>query len=474
MARAWQIAIVGTFDVENYGDLLFPIIAEAELSRRLGAVTMHRFSYHDRTPPAWPYAVTSLADLPQCSQQLDGLLVGGGFILRFDKVVAHGYGPPSPDIHHPTGYWLTPALLAIEQGIPVIWNAPGMHCNEVPAWAAPLLRLALANSACIRVRDALTQETLARVATDAHISVLPDTAFGLPRLLDPQQPSAEFTRIAAAAGLGDRYLVIHAIAGLEPFLRLIRQYPQQFSDYQLLLLPIGPVLGDHAAVLGDELPRAVQLPSWPAPMLLAELIANAQAVVGHSYHLAITAIAFGVPAFCSADLGVGKYTALAAFESVFPLPADDEPDPRWILDRIGRKSPSAAAQQAAGQLVEYWDEVADVLRAGRSATPPAFPRFWQDLPNWLESAVDRQETLADDHAHREQALLADLAHAHAQLTASAAALDETGHRLALMTAAKDEAEHQLALQRAAEAARITARLRALLRGLRKPVENDER
>jgi len=321
MARAWQIAIVGTFDVENYGDLLFPIIAEAELSRRLGAVTMHRFSYHDRTPPAWPYAVTSLADLPQCSQQLDGLLVGGGFILRFDKVVAHGYGPPSPDIHHPTGYWLTPALLAIEQGIPVIWNAPGMHCNEVPAWAAPLLRLALANSACIRVRDALTQETLARVATDAHISVLPDTAFGLPRLLDPQQPSAEFTRIAAAAGLGDRYLVIHAIAGLEPFLRLIRQYPQQFSDYQLLLLPIGPVLGDHAAVLGDELPRAVQLPSWPAPMLLAELIANAQAVVGHSYHLAITAIALGCPSAVRRVPSSGSTAMSTSARPVWPCAA---------------------------------------------------------------------------------------------------------------------------------------------------------
>ena len=24
--RAWQIGIVGTFDVENYGDLLFPLI----------------------------------------------------------------------------------------------------------------------------------------------------------------------------------------------------------------------------------------------------------------------------------------------------------------------------------------------------------------------------------------------------------------------------------------------------------------
>ena len=64
MSREWQVGIFGTFDVANYGDLLFPILAEAELTRRLGAITLHRFSYHGKTPPEWPYEVTSLTRLP--------------------------------------------------------------------------------------------------------------------------------------------------------------------------------------------------------------------------------------------------------------------------------------------------------------------------------------------------------------------------------------------------------------------------
>ena len=99
--REWQIGIVGTFDVENYGDLLFPLIAEAELRERLGSVTLHRFSYQARTPPDWPYAVTSIADLPRVIGDLDALLIGGGFLIRFDKDVAYGYGPPGPQIHPP-------------------------------------------------------------------------------------------------------------------------------------------------------------------------------------------------------------------------------------------------------------------------------------------------------------------------------------------------------------------------------------
>jgi lipopolysaccharide transport system ATP-binding protein len=36
--QPWQIGICGTFDVANYGDLLFPLIAESELTERLGAL----------------------------------------------------------------------------------------------------------------------------------------------------------------------------------------------------------------------------------------------------------------------------------------------------------------------------------------------------------------------------------------------------------------------------------------------------
>ena len=30
-----RVAVIGTFDVENFGDLLFPIIAERELAERI-------------------------------------------------------------------------------------------------------------------------------------------------------------------------------------------------------------------------------------------------------------------------------------------------------------------------------------------------------------------------------------------------------------------------------------------------------
>lgn len=386
--REWQIGVAGTFDVENYGDLLFPLVAEAELSARLGAVKLHRFSYRSKTPPDWPYPVTSVAELPQVASSLDGMLIGGGFLIRFDKHVAPGYGPPTPAIHHPTGYWLTPALIALQQGLPLVWNAPGMHRNEIPDWADPLMELAFTLSRYIAVRDKPSQEALARFTGIDRISVVPDTAFGLPRLLNGSS-SSELNRLREASGLTGPYIILQAALGTKTFARFVKNHRDRLRGFQFLALPIGPVLGDHAAILEADLPGLVRLPTWPHPLLLADLIGHAEAVVGHSYHLAITALASGVPVFTSQDLSAGKYSALSVFETIYQLDAGREPDPDWFLTRVGKTTPSTAARATLDQLSDHWDRVAAALEAGPGATQPALGRFWQSLPGLLEDAAGR-------------------------------------------------------------------------------------
>ena len=389
--RDWQIGLFGTFDVENYGDLLFPLIAEAELTERLGTVNLHRFSYNDKAPPDWPYKVTSVVDLPQMASALDGVLVGGGFIIRFDKEVAPAYGPPTSSIHHPTGYWLTPALVALQHNVPLIWNAPGMHCNTVPAWADPLMELAFRHSSYIAVRDHLSRSALARFAGEDRITIVPDTAFGLSRLLS-KEPTAAFKRLRDSLGLTGNYIVIQATLGLDSFLHFVKKHARQLRDYRFLALPLGPALGECASILNSyNLPRLVRLPEWPQPLLLAELINHAAAVVGHSYHLAITALAAGVPVFTPVELAEGKYSALLDFEHIFPLTSERAPDLDWFLQRLGKTQPSLAVQTATELLAKHWDRVAAVICAGATTTEIAVNQFWQSLPTLLEDGAIRNQ-----------------------------------------------------------------------------------
>ncbi|MFI5316755.1 MAG: polysaccharide pyruvyl transferase family protein [Myxococcota bacterium] len=388
--RTWQLGICGTFDVQNYGDLLFPPIAERELSRRLGRVTLQRFSYGARKPPDWPYEVRSLSELPAAAPGLDGLLIGGGHLIRFDKQVAPGYSPLTPAIHHPTGFWLSPALIALQSGVPVVWNAPGVH-GEIPRWAEPLMRLAIGRSDYVAVRDEPSRRALARFADVSPIACVPDTAFGVSSLVDLERPSPERIRIRDQDGLRDRYVLLQAGAGLEPFLRLLRSHPDLVRGHQLLVLPIGPVHGEDASRFGRELPRAVRLLRWPRPLLLAELIGGASAVVGASLHLAITALGFGVPVFRPAGVRGAKHAVLEEFETVTEFPSRGALDPQLFAERLGRVAPAPSARAAATRLASHWDRVAEVLRAraGRPASEARVGEFWQSLPNELESAALR-------------------------------------------------------------------------------------
>lgn len=399
----WHIGICGTFDVANYGDLLFPLIVESELKERFGEVLLHRFSYHAKKPPEWPYEVTSVTELPHMIQRLDGLLIGGGFLIRFDKEVAPGYYPPAADIHHPTGYWLTPALLALQHNVPVIWNAPGMHCNEVPSWANPLMRLVLTHSCYVSVRDEPSRSALAPFTT-SPIAIVPDTAFRLPRLVNSDQPpSPEFSSLCEASGLAGPYIVLQATLGLQEFVRFLKSHAGRFKGFRFLALPIGPALGENSDIIDAALPGLVRLSQWPSPCLIAELIARSEAVVGHSYHLMITALAAGVPVFTRQKLSQGKYSALRKFDTIFVLPPNGKPDVDWLVSRLGKKAPSLCVRAAADQVGCHWDRIAAALRAEKAPTAPALNRFWQSLPGLLEDATTRERAQAAQRVRETEA-----------------------------------------------------------------------
>ncbi|MFM8702607.1 MAG: polysaccharide pyruvyl transferase family protein [Planctomycetia bacterium] len=203
-----QVGIVGTFDVENYGDLLFPLIARAMLERRLGPVDMVAFSPNARSAPTWPYDVRTVLDLPEALPSLSALLVGGGQIIRFD----HGYPiPVDPRVHTPIDYWLTPALLAALAGKPVIWNAIGAWTGSPPApWYDDTLRAVLSASHLVGLRDEASREHLAAIAPQARLRFVPDTAFSLARLWPLAEESAGFLAWRRALGVRGPDVVVQA------------------------------------------------------------------------------------------------------------------------------------------------------------------------------------------------------------------------------------------------------------------------
>lgn len=85
-------------------------------------------------------------------------------------------------------------------------------------------------------------------------------------------------------------------------------------------------------------------------------------MIGHSYHLMVTALAFGVPVFSIADMSTGKYTA---FRNSNPYT-----DLRGKLILNGspanweKTAPSKEALEALDRLSTHWDRTASAIREG--------------------------------------------------------------------------------------------------------------
>lgn len=387
MGLVKRIGIVGTFDVENFGDLLFPLVAEAELAKRLQGMTVVAYSYHRKSAPGWPYDVRSLDDLAREIDSLDLLIVGGGHLIRFDKYVAEGYvPPPGYDLHHPTGYWLMPTLLAIGTGVPVAWNALGAS-PDTPAWAEALLRVALESGETVTVREEASMDELRRVSGTADVQLVPDSVFGLPAIMTGS-PSPAFERWLAENELQGPYIIVqpspHLVDRRVDIAWELRAAAA--LGYLILELPISPVLGDRVGLLDLDV-ETIKPTRWPEPLLLAEIIAAADAIVARSLHASIVALVSGVPVHRFRSDPDPKYRILDSFEGVQLW--DESASNARLTERLGRTTPAHDVRTTQSRLARHWDELASLT--GRCPTRGRNGQHLASLIGRLTTALEPVE-----------------------------------------------------------------------------------
>lgn len=374
-----RIGMVGTFDVSNFGDLLFPLVAHEELSRRLGAIEIRPYSYNARSAASWPFEVRALERLPAEIGSLDLLLIGGGDIIRFDPLVALGYGPRAPGIHHPTGFWLAPILLAHTARVPVAWNAPGVPA-EVPPWAQLLVRASVAISNSVSVRDHASRERLTRVADDSRVTVVPDTGFNAAMLL-PDPPSSS------------DYLVVQSRPGSAEWIPRVRELLHDERS-QFIIVPVGPVTGDLVRPPATLPPGTTfQHPTHPKEMLA--LIAGSRGVVGPSLHLTIAALSFGKPAWRPTSSALSKYRMLDGLKGVHEF----DPDSDVRVDDLPLAPDPFQLSEIQNRLTQHWDAIGalaggSAVRGPQRSWESMMMNIWQNLPAGFErrSALARLRT----------------------------------------------------------------------------------
>jgi polysaccharide pyruvyl transferase WcaK-like protein len=318
MSAAKRVFQTGTFDVENYGDLLFPLIAEFRLEP-LG-IDVIPVSPTDFTT-SWQDAHTPLAFRATASsaEKIDGVLVGGGNIIHANPTTLADYEAASVSTRAYAELWLGATMVAAMRNVPVIWNAPGVPEALPPTLGALGSTLALQAADYLSVRDEASVSFLGGDLSD--LFVVPDTAAEVARLWPRASLSPDFGALLRRkeAATDTKFVVVHVKErSLDRDHASMSAAIEQFAagrGLTPLLVAIGRCHGDHVTV--RRIARHIRIPHilLDDPLGLREIaaaIAHAAAYVGASLHGYITSAAYDVPGVIVARPPLVKFSGFLA------------------------------------------------------------------------------------------------------------------------------------------------------------------
>lgn len=315
--RTMRIAHLGTFDVENYGDLLFPVIARKRLSQYFPQLVVD-FVSPAGGPSVWSDTVASLSydDFSAKMDSYDGFLIGGGNIIRLNPTDLEAYKNGLTPLLGYSNLW---AGVSEENDFrrPICWNAPG-----VPATFPSTLKSTVTNclnlTDYLSVRDEPSYQILKELVPSRDVTIVPDTAWDIDELWSKHELDDEYKKTFSERSPPERSIAVHAnsryVSGLTP--EILANHLDYFSkrlNATVILIAIGPCHGDgnFANLIGKFMHSHPLIIDRPASLLqVAACISRSAGYVGSSMHGFITASAFKKPAVIVAADSMNKFTGL--------------------------------------------------------------------------------------------------------------------------------------------------------------------
>ena len=303
--KKYRIAQVGSFDVENYGDLLFAQVFEKNIGKYVEVEEIVLFAPKTCKMPfsneeREVYSLTEL-EKKNLEKPFDVIIVGGGDLIHCTKIRTYMPHISQEWMDYEALYmWMIPSIVSWKYNIPLLWNAPGVPMKFMDSEKSMVKELCRLVD-YISVRDKVSKSNLDECQITNDIHVVPDTVFSISELVSKEELEEQFSQM----GVGlekNKYVIFHAnytflqteLQGCIETLRKIKQEHQ----LDILLLPIGYALGDETFIL--ELLKAcpgefVTLDNKMNPMEMLSIIAHSAGYIGASLHGCITASTYGVP-----------------------------------------------------------------------------------------------------------------------------------------------------------------------------------
>jgi len=389
---AARIAVLGTFDVDNYGDHLFPRVARHEFARRLPDAVVAPFAPYgwlhptglDDGQPASPLGPWSPERARRLAAAHHLVVVGGGELMHLhDPLLAPVYETTPEELQRlaPSRFFVEALGPELEADCPVVWHAVGVPWAPAEE-AAARLRAALAPRPYITVRDRHSAARLAAAGVERPVDVVPDSALLLDRIMPAASLAARLDRLRAAGGYppaGAAALVVQGCDLLVPHLdgvvtAIEHWLAAQPGQPEIVALETGRCRGD--AHFADGLVRAFRsrrvwrLPDDRTVEDIAAAVAGGGLFLGSSLHGAITALVYGRPFVLAHLFGDAKLDGFGDLTGLERLVVHHAGDIGKALRAAAEPVPAGLLPSLQARVDRHFDRLAE-LAAERAAARPA-------------------------------------------------------------------------------------------------------
>lgn len=366
-----KIGCVGTFDVANYGDCLFPAVYMHLLKERIPALEFSFYSPLPKSAGIMDYGpIKALPErLNDVAFDEDVLILCGGETLWF----GHSSGTfnfPASTLSAFTRLWLAPTLAASRGDVDFYVHSVGMpHAQrETP----DAIGRALLSATGVSVRDAVTAQRLGN-----RFPVEVDPVFALSTIKTADQWSAELHNWLPDGYAAQGYLAAHISApylvnDLDDWCRQVAAAAEQ-GGLPILLVPVCHFMDDrHTLEMAREILIAqgvdedsVKLPPYESKDILATaaLLGMSGGVITSSLHACVTAASFGAPFTCYVGKGQsnGKHRQTLLAAGIEYGMADDLPSIAKTFAYSAAQDREASRQTAIGEALSGLQRLIDDL-----------------------------------------------------------------------------------------------------------------
>jgi len=296
-----KVGVSGTFDVDNFGDLLFPLIVDEKLSN-FDCVAISPTSCDTSFSDAKsPHKISSSLN------DFNALVIGGGNVIRASNSTLDVYKSNSIGHNAYSNIWLSSCLSNATNNAPIIWNSPGVAEELLPE-LNEYVKKCLSRTDYISVRDQQSKDLLLSIFDDDNIHVVPDSAWQISEIFSKDDLYSSFKDIVpnieskeyCVFHLNNRYTNEKSILELSSYIEHICEHFQ----FEPILIAIGECHGDEVLInsVSDHLTipytKLVNLSSLKS---VISLLAYSKAYFGSSMHGLITSASYGNSAICIAD-----------------------------------------------------------------------------------------------------------------------------------------------------------------------------